>query len=176
MGYAVTPIHPWIVGGPVVVPYAGVTLSNRKLWQRIRAFEFEGGDGELPFSARLGRENGWTHARTAVAIEEYKKFIYLICVSDRPLAPSEAVDQVWHLHLIYTRSYWTSFCAGVLGRPVHHDPATGRQARAVADQYAQTRALYEREFGYAPPAGVWPSASEPSDEAPSTRTYWGCSG
>lgn len=176
MGYAVTPIHPWITGGPVVVPYAGITLSNRSLWQRIRAFELDGENGELPFSARLGRENGWAHARTVVAIEEYKKFIYLICVSDRQIAPSEAVDQVWHLHLLYTRSYWTSFCGRAIGQPIHHDPATSRQTRAFTDQYALTCALYEREFGYVPPAGVWPIASERSDAAAGTRLYWGCSG
>src|SRR5215470_1600629 len=81
--------------------------SNSDLWQRIQDFPMDDPGDAFPFSARLAHENGWSGATAAAAIEEYRKFIYLIGVSDSPLTPSEAVDQVWHLHLLYTRSYWT---------------------------------------------------------------------
>src|SRR5262249_50370448 len=93
----------------------------------------------------------------------------LLCVSDSPLTPSEMVDQVWHLHLVYTRSYWTAFCDGVLGRPLHHEPTRGGEAQAglFKDQYALTLARYEAEFGGAPAAEFWPS--HPFDALPSQR-------
>jgi hypothetical protein len=136
--------------------------SNHDLWQRIRDFALDGESDRFPFSARLSRENGWTRAQALDAIEEYKKFVYLMCVSDTPLTPSEAVDQVWHLHLVYTRSYWKDFCDGVLGRAIHHEPTKGgeQQTQHFSGQYETTLALYEREFGTAAPAEFWPTADE----------------
>ncbi len=153
--------------------------SNSDLWQRIQGFEIDNPSDELPFSSRLARENGWSREKALEAIDEYRKFIYLICVSASPLTPSEVVDQVWHLHLVYTRSYWKDFCEGVLGRPIHHEPTRGGELQALRfrEQYAQTRALYEAEFGGLPPAEFWPSVSERFAAAPSLqwtdlRRYW----
>ncbi|HEV8391308.1 MAG TPA: hypothetical protein VGQ35_15765 [Dongiaceae bacterium] len=147
-------------------------LSKIDLWQRIRDFEMDGAGDAFQFSQRLSRENGWTRDYALGAIEEYKKFIYLICVSDGSLTPSEAVDQVWHLHLVYTRSYWTRFCNEVLGRPLHHEPTKGGQAQArlFHDQYAATCVRYEEEFGCAPPATFWPPLAERFAAAP--RLQW----
>lgn len=154
-------------------------LSNSKLWQRVHDFQIDRPDAEFPFSARLARENGWSRRKALAAIAEYKKFIYLICVSPSPMTPSEAVDQVWHLHLTYTRSYWTAFCGDVLGRQIHHDPTMGgeRQALRFREQYAQTCALYEAQFGCAPPAEFWPSvferfATTPRLQWTDRRRYW----
>jgi uncharacterized protein (TIGR04222 family) len=75
------------------------------------------------------------------------------------VTPSKVVDEVWHLHLIYTQSYWGEFCPHVLGRPLHHDPGQGRRGEAQrhAQQYADTLASYRRIFGCDPPAEIWPS-------------------
>ena len=54
--------------------------SNSDLWQRVQAFAIDSAGTEFPFSARLARENGWSRNKAGAAIEEYKKFIYLICV------------------------------------------------------------------------------------------------
>lgn len=142
--------------------------SNNDLWQRIQGFDLDISGDEYPFSARLGRENGWSHEQTMAAIEEYKKFIYLICVSPSPLTPSEVVDQVWHQHLLYTRSYWTGLCEGVLGRPIHHEPTKGGEAQAshFLDRYADTHSSYEHEFKCTPPAEFWPPVSENFAPAP----------
>jgi hypothetical protein len=153
--------------------------SNTELWQRVRDFEIDHSGTEFPFSARLARENAWPRDKALAAIGEYKRFIYLICVSPSPLTPSEAVDQVWHLHLVYTRSYWAMFCGGALGRQIHHEPTAGGELQVLRfrEQYARTCALYEAEFGCAPPAEFWPSVSERFAAAPSLqwvdlRRYW----
>src|SRR5262245_4644050 len=129
-------------------------LTNSKLWERIGGFEIDNSGAESPFSARLAREQGWSPERTQAAIDEYKRFIYLTCIAASPLTPSEVVDQVWHFHLLYTRSYWTDLCEGVLGRPLHHEPSKGGGAPAYhfLDLYANTRSLYESEFDCTPPA------------------------
>ncbi len=74
------------------------------LYQRICPFTFDRGDGQLPFATRLARENGWSLAYARRAIEEYRRFVFLALVAGHPVTPSDQVDQVWHLHLTYTRS------------------------------------------------------------------------
>jgi hypothetical protein len=141
--------------------------TNSTLWQRIASFDLDGpGDG-TSFSARLARENGWSPAQARAAVEEYKRFLYLVCVADSRLAPSAAVDKVWQLHLADTRSYWTELCDGTLGRPIHHDLADGPRAYHLLDAYAETRALYASEFECDPPAELWPLVSERFAMAPS---------
>ena len=83
----------------------------------------------------------------------------------RHVCPSEDVDQAWHLHLTYTRSYWKRFCGDVLGRPLHHDPTRGgpAEARKHLAMYDRTLAAYREAFGHEPPPDIW------SPAAPSAR-------
>ncbi|MBN9062810.1 MAG: hypothetical protein J0H41_10255 [Rhizobiales bacterium] len=79
-----------------------------------------------------------------------------------PVTPSEEVDQVWHLHLAYTRSYWDDLCGTVLGGPLHHGPTRGgkRERTRYDQQYRQTLDSYERAFGGKPPKDIWPGPEE----------------
>ena len=97
-----------------------MTSEQRELYGRIKAFCFDDGEAVFPFALRLARDNGWSKAYTARAIAEYRKFAFLAVVAGHPVTPSDQVDQVWHLHLLYTRSYWKRFCQEVLKRPLHH--------------------------------------------------------
>ena len=72
------------------------------------------------FAAQLARDNRWTEEFSERVIREYKRFMLLAVVAGHPVTPSDQVDQAWHLHLTYTRSYWGEFCEGVLRTPVHH--------------------------------------------------------
>lgn len=108
------------------------------LYLRLKAFDLDVERSELPFSARLARENGWSQDYARRVIEEYKRFLFLVSVSDQMLTPSEAVDEAWHLHLTYSKSYWDDLCGKVLERPLHHQPTEGGQA-----QGAHFRECYE---------------------------------
>ena len=137
-------------------------VTDTALWQAINAYELDNADAALPFSRRLARDNGWSHSRALSAIAEYKRFIYLICHSGTTqpgtvLTPSEDVDEVWHLHLIYTQDYWDRFCGQTLGRKVHHGPTRGGGAEddRYRDCYRRTLEIYQTEFGL-PPSDVWP--------------------
>lgn len=133
-------------------------VTDTALWQAINAYELDNADAAFPFSRRLARDNGWSHRRALSAIAEYKRFIYLIMTqTGTVLTPSEDVDEVWHLHLIYTQDYWGRFCGETLKRPIHHGPTQGGAAEdsRYMDCYRRTLEIYEREFG-PPPPDVWP--------------------
>src|SRR5262245_58098130 len=89
------------------------TQSADELLARITAFSFDEGTPAFPFASRLARENGWTLAYVARVIEEYRRFMFLAVVAGHPVTPSDQVDQAWHLHLLYTHSYWDGFCKDV---------------------------------------------------------------
>lgn len=128
------------------------------LWQRIESFEIDDPAASFPFSARLANENGWTQEFARRVVDEYKRFVFLMMVAGHEVTPSDEVDQAWHLHLVYTRSYWDELCSEVLGRPLHHGPTKGGQAEGqrFEDQYLKTLASYERWFGAVPPSDIWP--------------------
>ncbi|MBS1506539.1 MAG: hypothetical protein JSS79_07835 [Bacteroidetes bacterium] len=132
------------------------------LWKDILDFELDDSNAPLTFTDRLARENGWTHEFAVRAVIEYKKFIFLICLSDRPLTPSDQVDQVWHLHLLYTRSYWDEMCAGILKKKIHHGPTKGgqREGEKFTDWYLKTLAFYRETFEEEPPRDLWPDAKQ----------------
>ncbi|AFY73681.1 hypothetical protein Syn7502_01625 [Synechococcus sp. PCC 7502] len=143
----------------------GVQMMNAeetKLYERIQAFSLDKPDVQLSFSKRLARDNGWSLQYARQAIEEYKKFAFLAIASGHPVTPSDQVDQVWHLHLTYTRSYWEEFCSQVLQTSLHHDPTLGGEAenQKFDDWYSRTLESYERFFGVKPPAEIW---SAPKD-------------
>ena len=129
------------------------------LWRALKDFRIGTANARLSFSARLAADNGWTHYHAEQVVIEYKRFLYLTMRAGHAVTPSDPVDQAWHLHLSYTRSYWDDLCAGILKQRLHHDPTEGgveQQARFI-DQYERTIDSYRRIFGHNPPANVWPS-------------------
>lgn len=134
-------------------------LTDPDLWNKIASYDFDDPQAEAPFSVRLARENGWTPGRAKAAIDQYRRFIYLVCISDDMLSPSPDVDKVWHLHLTYTKDYWKRFCDETLGQEVHHYPSRGAEESQVPlrDAYARTLEFLTEEFGETPDAALWPS-------------------
>lgn len=136
-----------------------MTAQQMELYERIQAFSLDQPDAQLPFSKRLARDNGWSLSYAQQVIEEYKRFAFLAVAADHPVTPSDQVDQAWHLHLSYTRSYWEEFCPQVLQTPLHHGPTLGGQAENVKfeDWYRQTLDSYAAFFNQAPPPDIWPA-------------------
>ncbi len=127
------------------------------LRQRLEAYSLDDPDSTFPFSAKLAAEQGWTKAFCDRVIEEYKRFAFLSVAAGHPVSPSKAVDEVWHLHLTYTKSYWQDFCPNILGKPLHHNPTKGgpEESAKYESWYENTLASYERLFGEAPPEDIW---------------------
>lgn len=136
-------------------------MTDNELRLALESFQFDTGRPSLTFGKRLARENGWSSEHSRAAIEEYLRFVYLCTISREPLTPSDAVDQVWHLHLSYTRSYWDDLCDRILGRALHHGPTRGgaEEQSKYAEWYARTLALYERVYGRQPRRDIWPDVA-----------------
>jgi len=135
-------------------------LTNAELYQAILAYQIDEPNVALPFQKRLARENGWTIDFSHHAIEEYKKFIYLCIAAGHPCTPSDEVDQVWHLHMLYTSSYFERLCNQILGKTIAHEPTKGgsHESEKFHDWYAKTLESYRNEFGTEPPTDIWPPA------------------
>lgn len=128
------------------------------LWHKIESFQLDKEGAVTTFSAKLAEEQKWTAAFTKSAIEEYRKFIFLCCIAEDGATPSKIVDEVWHLHLTYTQSYWIDFCRNTLERDIHHYPSTGgeEEDEKYRELYAITLQRYYETFGTYPPSDIWP--------------------
>jgi uncharacterized membrane protein YgcG len=153
-------------------------LFDQALWDRITDYTFDPPGTQVSFATRLSRETEWSPERTALAISEYRRFLYLAVRAGHPVTPSQAVDEVWHLHLMSTRQYWDVLCAKVLRLPLHHGPSLGGTAETAKFHhwYQHTLESYVATFGEAPPADLWPAPGRrfdrPSTRAVDTTRYW----
>lgn len=136
--------------------------ARRILIGRIEELAIGPVDAVLSFEARLASENGWALAFAYRVMVEYRRYLVIAATGGEEVTPSDAVDQAWHLHMVYTRSYWHDLCRDTLGRELHHDPTTGGEDRReyYRDRYATTLRLYRDIFGSEPPPDIWPDPSE----------------
>lgn len=130
--------------------------TQQELIQKIESFEIDSAGAEGAFAERLAKEQKWTPAFTAKVIREYKRFIALAMISTREVTPSKTVDEAWHLHLIFTESYWGRL-AQILPKALHHHPGLGAKSDRLKykEQFRYTLELYRTTFGVAPPSDVW---------------------
>lgn len=133
-------------------------MADGALWERIAAHDFEVAGQTPNFTQRLARDRAWGLAFARGAVGEYRRFAYLCVLADDVLTPSAEVDEVWHLHLTFSRDYWDVWCGEALRATLHHDPSRGGpdQAAYFRVRYAATLAFYEQHFG-PPPEAWWPA-------------------
>jgi hypothetical protein len=138
------------------------------LWTRLNEYELDAIDSEFPFSKRLARENSWTLDYAKRVINEYIRFVFLAMTSNHPVTPSDEIDQVWHLHLIYTKAYWEEFCKDIIRTSFHHHPTKGgkKEGEKFRNWYAKTKQAYIEAFGVAPPIDIWKNERERFEFAP----------
>ncbi|MBC7807607.1 MAG: hypothetical protein H7145_15850 [Akkermansiaceae bacterium] len=136
--------------------------DTHPLYETLIAFPLDSAEATFPFSAKLCSDNGWTRHYTRRVLAEYRRFLFLAATSGHPVAPPDPIDQAWHLHMVYTRSYWDELCGATLGFPLHHGPTRGGQADAdkFTDWYARTLESYRAWFGEEPPGDIWTPVAE----------------
>lgn len=138
-----------------------MNLTNPELYLKISNYQLDDYASELKFSQRLMRENlGWSQEYADRVIHEYKRFMYLACVANHPVTPSDEVDQAWHLHLLYSQDY-VDWCI-LMGKTIYHGPTKGgsKEGMRYEDQYKKTQMTYGREFSQHPPDDIWPSCTK----------------
>lgn len=134
-----------------------MVVKDESLWSRIQAFSLDAPGVDFPFSKKLAKEERWSLDFAGKAIEEYKKFVYLCCILPNGASPSEIVDKVWHMHLIYTQNYWEEFCPHILKRALHHHPSKGGYAEKEKHQnwFEDTLVSYRQVFQQEAPEEIW---------------------
>jgi hypothetical protein len=149
---------------------AGIGPANA-LWYAIRDLTLDQPKTSMRFSDRLARDHLWTRDYAIRVIREYRRFLYLLATESETMAPSEDVDEVWHLHLAYTKSYWDDLCVKVVKRPLHHIPSNGSEdAPRLSLAYERTLGRYRAVFGSDPPADIWPRGYSSLDASGGFRT------
>lgn len=134
-----------------------MTTIEFEIWQKIKNFQFDKPNVKLTFAKRLARENNFTDSFTKQIIEEYRKFIFLCCISKHQITPSHFVDLAWHLHLTYTKSYWIELCQNTICKEIHHNPTEGGGTENIKfkNYYNKTLRLYKSKFNKNPPMNIW---------------------
>ena len=132
------------------------------LYQAIQDLKLAEVDVEFPFDVKLAYQCRWTRGYATRVVAEYRRYLYLTQVCELPIAPSDEIDQAWHMHLLQTHFYWNVMCAGVLGRPLHHTPTVSGAGGRNGDitRYCNTLHEYKRVFKESPPSDIWPSVAE----------------
>lgn len=147
-----------------------ILLKDEILWKRIQNFSLDASDAAFPFSKKLAKEEHWTLDFAQKAIQEYKKFVYLCCILPNGASPSETVDKVWHMHLIYTQNYWEEFCPNILKQNLHHHPSKGgvSEKKKHQDWHNDTLHHYKEIFQQEAPEDIWKDQIKKNDQ----QTFW----
>ena len=154
-----------------------MTPEQRILYGKIDRFKIDTPNVPVPFSVKLAWQYRWNGPFTHRAICEYKKFIFLVMVSEERLSPTTVIDRVWHQHILYTQSYWNDFCGQLLKRQIHHTPGLGSEDE-MQKYYIQCEraiSLYRVHFD-TPPADIWNSpqftVESPDYQWVDREAYW----
>lgn len=131
--------------------------EHEELWLKLSTLQITPPHYSLTFEARLAREQSWSLDRSFAVVEEYRRFLFLLLTCSHPVTPSEDVDAAWHLHLLYTRSYYEHLCLEIAGYVIHHQPTEGGPSEGLKfrEWYQKTLDSYSARFGD-PPKDIWP--------------------
>lgn len=58
-------------------------------------------------------------------VKEYRKYLYLIALSNKMVTPSEQVDHVWHLHQSWDTKAYRESTKSLYGKLLRHCPSLG---------------------------------------------------
>lgn len=104
------------------------------------------------FSAALRNEELQTRDPEALrqAVQDYARFLALVqAYPDEPLAPTRAIDDIWHLHMQHPRAYGAD-CHRLFGDLLDHDGgfgATPDEAPILEQTFRRTADLWLQAFG-----------------------------
>ncbi len=110
--------------------------------------------------ARYRRQYGFSQAVAEDHRRELVRFLAL-CATARQYGRSYgmmgAVDELWHMFVIFTRDY-ARFCEEVAGRFLHHIPEPdGVATQGTIDRYLAFLGDYRTVYGEEPPPAYWPN-------------------
>lgn len=130
-----------IVPAPTVTPI-GKTGRKADL-NRVMIFQFD------PLVYRMVDKYKWTEAESRECFEDLKRFLYMAVIADKPVAPTEKLDEMWHNFILYTLDY-AEFCMTHLSLFVHHRPRRRDDSKSTRNMRQETMDFARELFGYLP--------------------------
>lgn len=128
-------------------------MLDEALWARIKDHPLPLSDGTT-LERRLLRLGRLGTRRFRVALQEYRRFLYLAAVAGPDVTPPPFLWQIWQIHARDHAAYAKDLVARVIGRPM---PDPFDMALPVSHPaHHRTRALYRQEFGTNPMPALWP--------------------
>ena len=106
--------------------------------------------------SRIAQDLSLSDSKAREAFVECVKFLYLHKLKPGSYTPSKLVDEVWHIFLLFTRSY-QNFCAVFIVRFIHHEPGIEEEGGKFIKQYDLTL-LALQEFYGEPNCEFWPQS------------------
>lgn len=103
-------------------------------------------------SFKLEKEYMWSSEATCRALVLYKQWLALQkYYPNLSFAPSELVDEYWHMHILDTRKYMED-CALIFGEYLHHYPYFGltevENQDTLKEGFELTKKLYLHHFNH----------------------------
>ncbi|MGB7251151.1 MAG: glycine-rich domain-containing protein-like [Phormidesmis sp.] len=129
------------------VTASALSQADRDFLARLAAIDF----GPLAFKLMNPDEGeGWTLARVTQAIEQYRRFLFLLNrYPTQRIIPSREVDHVWHTHILDTMKYRED-CDRLFGRFMDHWPYFGMKDEAEKHEldsaFVETQRLMQSHF------------------------------
>ncbi len=71
--------------------------------------------------ARIQKELAYSPWAASELFRDLKRFLWVSTIVDGPIAPPPAIDDAWHVFLLFTQDY-AAFCNCFFGRFLHHRP------------------------------------------------------
>ena len=102
-----------------------------------------------PLVHRMIDKYKWDEAESRECFEDLKKFLYMAVMADKPVAPTEKLDEMWHNFILYTMDY-DEFCRTRLGIFVHHRPRRRDDPKSTRNMRQETLDFALELFGALP--------------------------
>jgi len=107
-----------------------------------------------PVKFCLIKKKKWSLSKADKVGDLYIKFLKLIEIyPDKSIVPTEAIDEMWHMHILDTRKYQAD-CQKLFGRFIHHFPYYGVRnsddESAMKESFEETVILFEKHFRIKP--------------------------
>lgn len=89
----------------------------------------------------------WTLEDATYCAKLYKEFLWLQKKHyPEPLVPTREIDEFWHNHILYTKTYFRD-CMNIFGHYLHHEPAAPQEDKTkLVNAYLKTKQFYLEEF------------------------------
>ncbi|MDO8622261.1 MAG: hypothetical protein Q7R80_03455 [bacterium] len=103
---------------------------------------------------RYAEDHGLQEAEAVRDFDELVRFLTICSSTPERCAPSEALDEVWHTFIQFTREY-REFCLSNFGRMIDHDPSPREEN---IQPHLLTCKIAEERYGVLDPV-FWPGGA-----------------